>query len=228
MRSLHAPPPPPNELQPCARCLLTDLRRIQRTALAPIQNGVRKFLGAFATTKPVKVETEKPIDIVKAVTSLGINPATAPAAVRSPGSAGITDLPAKLFLRFLPFAEHLKARAVCKQWKAASHELGMAPPDADHAWVIEEDVRWAQEIIETQMERESQIWDASFCGSLINMLQVGGPPRRTRHTAIVTPRLNMFSPQIQSEMTASMRQVLIDWIIEGWRPRARATRNTRA
>ncbi len=82
-------------------------------------------------------------------------------------------MPPKLFLRFLPFAEHLKARAVCKQWKTASNDLGMAPPDAEHAWVLEEDVRWAQEIIETQMERETQVWDAAFCGSMVNMLQVG-------------------------------------------------------
>ena len=134
---------------------------------------MRKFLGAFANTKSAKSESEKPIDIIKAVTSLGIN-SSATSAVVPPlsGKVAVTDVPAKLFLRFLPFAEHLKARAVCKQWKTASNELGMAPPDADHAWVLEEDVRWAQEIIETQMDRESQIWDVAFCGSMTNMLQV--------------------------------------------------------
>ncbi len=106
------------------------------------------------------------------MTSLGINPSIASVVSPLSGKVAITDVPAKLFLRFLPFAEHLKARAVCKQWKAASNELGMAPPDADHAWVLEEDVRWAQEIIETQMDRESQIWDTAFCGSMSNMLQV--------------------------------------------------------
>jgi hypothetical protein len=50
--------------------------------------------------------------------------------------------------------------------------LGMAPPDADHAWVLEEDVRWAQEIVDTQMHRESQIWDEAFCSSMNNMLKV--------------------------------------------------------
>jgi hypothetical protein len=145
------------------------LRRIQRTALAPIQNGVRKFLGAFSNTKPAKTEPEKPVDIIKAVTSLGIH---APAVPAAQAQVGINSIPAKLFLRFLPFAEHLKVRAVCKQWKAASNDMGMAPPDADHAWVIEEDVRWAQEIIETQMDRESQLWDAQFCGSMTNMFQV--------------------------------------------------------
>ncbi len=149
---------------------LTPLHRIQRTALAPIQNGVRKFLGAFSNTKPTKTETEKPIDIIKAVTSLGIHSS---AISTAPAQVGINSVPSKLFLRFLPFAEHLKARAVCKQWKTASNDLGMAPPDAEHAWVIEEDVRWAQEIIETQMDRETQVWDAAFCGSMVNMLQVG-------------------------------------------------------
>ena len=134
---------------------------------------MRKFLGAFSTAKPAKTETEKPIDIVKGVTSLGItSSAIINAPVRSVGKVSINDVPAKLFLRFLPFAEHLKARAVCKQWKSASNDMGMAPPDADHAWVLEEDVRWSQEIIETQMERESQIWDSAFCSSMTNMLSV--------------------------------------------------------
>jgi hypothetical protein len=146
---------------------------------------VRKFLGAFSTTKPAKSEAEKqekPIDIIKAVTSLGINSSMI-STTTSPlsGKVAVTDVPAKLFLRFLPFAEHLKARAVCKKWKAASNDLGMAPPDADHAWVIEEDVRWAQEIIETQMDRESQIWDSAFCSSMTNMLQVS----RDRVAAVI-------------------------------------------
>ena len=160
----------------CVCVHLTLPHRIQRTALAPIQNGVRKFFGAFSNTKTAKADTEKPIDIIKAVTSLGINSLATSAA---PSKVGINSIPSKLFLRFLPFAEHLKARAVCKQWKAASNDLGMAPPDADHAWVIEEDVRWAQEIIETQMEREGQLWDAAFCGSMTNMLQVRVAALRT-------------------------------------------------
>ncbi len=132
------------------------------------------------------------MDIIKAVISLGINNAPAPAlALPLSGKVSVTDVPAKLFLRFLPFAEHLKARAVCKQWKIASNEMGMAPPDADHAWVLEEDVRWAQEIIETQMDRESQIWDAAFCSSMTNMLQVCALDRISRLAAVssLTPVL---------------------------------------
>lgn len=168
-------------------------RRIQRTALAPIQNGVRKFLGAFSTAKPAKTETEKPIDIVKGVTSLGITSSAAiNAPVRSVGKVSINDVPAKLFLRFLPFAEHLKARAVCKQWKGASNDMGMAPPDADHAWVLEEDVRWSQEIIETQMERESQIWDSAFCSSMTNMLSVSAADSSA--AAVASPLTMAYYP----------------------------------
>ena len=175
---------------------------------------MRKFLGAFSTAKPAKTETEKPIDIVKAVTSLGItSSAIINAPVRSVGKVSINDVPAKLFLRFLPFAEHLKARAVCKQWKSASNDMGMAPPDADHAWVLEEDVRWSQEIIETQMVRESQIWDSAFCSSMTNMLSVSA--QDSSAAAVASRSHLLIIPQIQSEMTASMRQVLVDWIIEG-------------
>ncbi len=89
--------------------------------------------------------------------------------LQADGVTSIMDINAKLFLRFLPFAEHLKCRAVCHNWKSASNEMGMAPADAGDAWTLEEDVRWSQEIVDTQMIRENEIWNPEFVASLKNM-----------------------------------------------------------